>query len=86
MAEHDSKSLALKTWPMLKEVNNKYNFEIAAAIDQGKPIVIASAMCPQQLQGAFDVTWVTGEWYGCHMWFYSRCWPVRDRGKMRFPA
>lgn len=54
----------LNTWPLLKEVNNNYNHEIIKAMESEKPVIFASAMCPQQLGGAFDAVWVTGEWYG----------------------
>jgi benzoyl-CoA reductase/2-hydroxyglutaryl-CoA dehydratase subunit BcrC/BadD/HgdB len=64
MSEKKHSSRNLKTWPFLKEVNNAFNFEIAAAIEEKKPIIFASAMCPQQLGGAFDAVYVTGEWYG----------------------
>ncbi len=54
MSEKKHSSRNLRTWPFLKEVNNAFNFEIAAAIEEKKPIIFASAMCPQQLGGAFD--------------------------------
>jgi benzoyl-CoA reductase/2-hydroxyglutaryl-CoA dehydratase subunit BcrC/BadD/HgdB len=63
--ENEKKSaLPLRTWPFLKQVNNSFNDGIKNAMDGGKPIIFASAMCPQQLGGAFDAVWLTGEWYG----------------------
>ena len=54
----------LKTWGFLKQVNNAFNDEIIQGIKEGKPIVTATAMVPQQISEAFDVVYVTGEWYG----------------------
>ncbi|MBW2082070.1 MAG: 2-hydroxyacyl-CoA dehydratase [Deltaproteobacteria bacterium] len=60
----------LKCWRFLKEVNNAYDDRIRAAIEGGKPIVIATAMVPQQLINAFDVVYIAGEWYGSICGFY----------------
>lgn len=60
--KHQSPPLAV--WKYLKEVNNAYDNRIRAAIDAGKPIIIATAMVPQQIINAFDVVYISGEWYG----------------------
>lgn len=65
-------ALPLRTWPFLKQVNNSFNNEIIKAQQDGRSIILASAMCPQQLAGALDTVWVTGEWYG------SICGFVKD--------
>lgn len=57
-------SQPLKTWGFLKEVNNAYDKRIKAAIESGKPVIMATAMIPQQLPNAFDAVYIGGEWYG----------------------
>ncbi|MEE4351561.1 MAG: 2-hydroxyacyl-CoA dehydratase family protein [Desulfatiglans sp.] len=54
----------LKTWKLLKEVNDAYNIEINQNVTNGKPVIIGTAMVPPQLVNAFDAVFVAGEWYG----------------------
>ncbi len=59
-----SYSPPLQCWGFLKEVNDAYDQKIIDFIKSGKPVVIATAMAPQQLINAFDVVYIAGEWYG----------------------
>lgn len=54
----------LRSWKLLKEVNDTYEQRIKAAMDSGKPVITATAMIPQQIPNAFDAVYIAGEWYG----------------------
>ena len=54
----------LKVWKYLKEVNDAYDERIRAAIKAEKSIIFATTMVPQQIINAFDVVYISGEWYG----------------------
>lgn len=62
--EKKHSSPPLKCWGLLKEVNDAYDMKIGERLKSGKPVIIATAMVPQQLVNAFEGVLIAGEWYG----------------------
>jgi benzoyl-CoA reductase/2-hydroxyglutaryl-CoA dehydratase subunit BcrC/BadD/HgdB len=78
-------SLPLKSWKALKDVNDAYARRIGAAIGSGKPIIIATAMIPQQIPNAFDAVYIAGEWYGSICGFFNDVALCETAEKSGFP-
>ena len=59
-----SKGLDLKSWDLIKELNNNFVAEIAQAKKKGRLVSFQTAFFPPELLAAFDIAAVPGEWYG----------------------
>lgn len=75
----------LKSWKVLKAVNDAYDRSIKAAIEAGKPIITATAMIPQQIPNAFDSVYIAGEWYGSICGFFQDISLCETAEKCGFP-